>query len=157
MRRRLLLFAVRSAEAILAGQVVSSGFRSSASVFFEQSEIILRVLKARVEWRAFISFQPFFMANANAKEPDMAQSSNKPEKVFRLRGISASIFANKAKSEGRDITFRKVSVQRAYKDGDDWKNTTSFGRDDLPVLQIVLQRAHEFILDTEAGGKNDEE
>ncbi len=89
------------------------------------------------------------MAVNQATEPETA-TSQKPVKVIRLRGISASVFANRAKSEGRDITFHKVSVQRSYKDGDDWKQTTSFGRDDLPVLNLVLKRAWEFILDTEA-------
>lgn len=92
---------------------------------------------------------------APVKEPETA-SSQKPVKVIRLRGVSVSIFANHAKSDGRDITFHKVSVQRSYKDGDDWKQTTSFGRDDLPVLNAILQRAWEFILDTEASrGKED--
>ena len=155
--RRKTLFLVQSIKGDLAGQVVSWPILPRKSSFFEQNEIILRVLETPTRVSSLYFLPTLFMANANAKEPDMAQSSNKPLKVFRLRGISASIFANKAKSENRDITFHKVSVQRAYKDGDEWKNTTSFGRDDLPVLQIVLQRAHEFILDTEAGGKNDEE
>ena len=80
----------------------------------------------------------------------MAQASLKPVKVFRSRGVSASIFANHAKSDGRDITYHKVSLQRTYKDGDKWKTTTSFGRDDLPVARLLLDRAWEFILDAEA-------
>ena len=88
----------------------------------------------------------------------MAQNATKPVKVFRLRGISASVFANTAKSGEREITFHKVSLQRTYKDGDDWKTTTSFGRDDLPTAQLVLSRAWEFILDAEASrGKEDAE
>ncbi len=85
----------------------------------------------------------------------MAQSQ-KPVMTFRLRGISASIFQNHGKSDSRDVTFHKVSVQRHYKDGDEWKNTTSFGRDDLPVVSLLLQRAWEYILDAEASrGKED--
>ena len=94
------------------------------------------------------------MAVSQATEPETA-TSQKPVKVIRLRGISASVFANRAKSEGRDITFHKVSVQRSYKDGDDWKQTTNFGRDDLPIVKVVLQRAWEFILDTEAARGKD--
>jgi hypothetical protein len=96
------------------------------------------------------------MGSTPTKEP-AAAVAQKPVKVIRLRGVSASIFANHGKSDGRDITFHKVSVQRSYKDGDEWKQTTSFGRDDLPVVTMVLQRAWEFILDTEASrGKEDE-
>jgi hypothetical protein len=97
------------------------------------------------------------MAVTQAKEPETA-SSQKPVKVIRLRGVSASIFANHAKSDGRDITFHKVSIQRSYKDGEEWKQTTSLGRDDLPVVNLVLKRAWEFILDTEASrGKEEAE
>ena len=85
----------------------------------------------------------------------MAQASVKPVKVFRSRGVSASVFANHAKSDGRDITFHKVSLQRTYKDGDEWKTTTSFGRDDLPVARLLLDRAWEFILDAEASHSSD--
>ena len=54
------------------------------------------------------------------------------------------------KTEDRDVTFHNVSLQRAYKHGNEWKHTSSFGRDDLPLVQTVLQRAWEFILDTES-------
>ena len=93
-----------------------------------------------------------------ASQPKDAESpaSNKPVKVIRLRGVSASIFANHGKSDGRDITFHKVSIQRSYKDGEEWKETTSFGRNDLPVVILVLQRAWEFILDTEASRRKEE-
>ncbi|GEM_PF-1408769 len=84
-------------------------------------------------------------------------SPQKPVKTIRLRGVSASIFANKVKVEGRDRTFHKISVQRAYKEGDDWKHTSSFGRDDAPVLILVLKRAWEFIVDTEAMRGKEEE
>ncbi len=80
----------------------------------------------------------------------MAQVTQKPVKVFRLRGISASIFANQAKSEGHDITYHKVSLQRTYRDGEEWKTTTSFGRDDRPIARLLLDRAWEFILNAEA-------
>jgi hypothetical protein len=93
--------------------------------------------------------------SAPVKEQETA-SAQKPVKTIRLRGVSASIFANKAMVEGREITFHKVSVQRSYKDGDDWKHTSSFGRDDLPVVNTVLQRAWDFILDTEASRGKDE-
>ena len=85
----------------------------------------------------------------------MAQAPVKPVKVFRSRGVSASVFANHAKSDGRDITFHKVSLQRTWKDGDEWKTTTSFGRDDLPVARLLLDRAWEFILDAESSHSTD--
>ncbi len=94
------------------------------------------------------------MPTVQVESPDTAVSQ-KPVKVFRLRGISASIFANPATVDGREFTFHKVSLQRSYKDGNEWKQTTSLGRDDLPVVNLVLQRAWEFILDSEASRKEE--
>ena len=62
---------------------------------------------------------------APVKETEKA-SEQKPVETFRARGVSAAVFANHAKSEGRDITFFKVSLDRAYKDGDEWKHTSSW-------------------------------
>src|ERR1700692_3139598 len=96
------------------------------------------------------------MAASQVKDAETV-SATKPVMTFRLRGVSVSIFANKAKSdEGREMTFHKVRTQRSYKDGDDWKQTESLGRDDLPVAILLQQRAWEFILDAEATRNKEE-
>ncbi len=95
-----------------------------------------------------ISVPPIFMVPS--------KDSVKPVHVFRLRGISASVFANIAETKNGDVTFHKVSVQRTYKDGNDFKTTTSFGRDDLPIVRLLTDRAWQFILDTEANRGRDE-
>jgi hypothetical protein len=82
----------------------------------------------------------------------MVQAPNKPVKVFRVRGISASVFQNQSTAEGRDGVFYRVTLQRTYKDGAEFKTTSSFNRDELPVARHVLQQAWEFILGAEAGG-----
>lgn len=38
-----------------------------------------------------------------------------------------------------------VSVFRLYRDGDLWKQSTRFGRDDLPLLRYVIDLAHTWI------------
>ena len=97
------------------------------------------------------------MATATV-EPTTAQSSTKPLKVFRLRGISASVFENHSKNTERAATFHKVSLQRTYKDGDEFKTTTSFGRDELPICMHLMQQAWAFILDAESKrGQDDTE
>jgi len=88
----------------------------------------------------------------------MAQSNNtKPVQVFRLRGISVSVFANTVKTADREVTFHKVSLQRTYREGDEFKTTSSLGRDDLPMARLLLERAWTFILDTEAKRGKDED
>jgi hypothetical protein len=37
------------------------------------------------------------------------------------------------------------AVSRIYKDGDEWKQTESFGRDDLSLLAKVVDLAHTSI------------
>lgn len=86
-----------------------------------------------------------------------SKDSVKPIQTFRLRGITASVFANKAETKNGDITFHKVSIQRTYKDGDEFKTTASFGRDDLPIVRLLTDRAWHFILDTEANRGRDED
>lgn len=76
----------------------------------------------------------------------MSATANKPLRVFRLRGVKVAVFENKAESG----VFYKTSLQRVYKDGAAWKTTTSLSRDDLPVARLLLERAWEFILETEA-------
>ncbi|QDT91455.1 hypothetical protein [Gimesia algae] len=80
--------------------------------------------------------------------------SNKPVKSFRLRGITASIFENS--SEDGKSTFFKVTLQRSYKQGDEWKSTNSFGRDDLPLVSLLTKQAWEFILNIESNGQKED-
>ena len=99
-----------------------------------------------------------FLTMANAKETSSTKDTNGPVETFRIRGLSASIFENRAKTASRTVTFYKVALQRTYKDGDEWKTTTSFGRDDLPIAKLLLERSWQFILDSEAsrGRESDE-
>jgi hypothetical protein len=78
----------------------------------------------------------------------MSESTgNKPIQVFRRRGVKVSVFENTS----GDAVFHKVSVQKIYREnGSEWKTTTSLGRDDLPIAQMLIGRAWEFILDHEA-------
>ncbi len=95
-----------------------------------------------------ISVPPIFMVPS--------KDSVKPVHVIRLRGITASVFANIAETKNGDVTFHKVSVQRVYKDGDVFKTASTFGRDDLPIVRLLTDRAWQFILDTEATRGRDE-
>ena len=79
------------------------------------------------------------------------EASNKPIQTFRRRGVKVSIFENKS----GEATFRKIAIQKLYReDGGTWKTTTSLGRDDLPIAQLLIGKAWEFILDQEAEPHN---
>jgi hypothetical protein len=81
-----------------------------------------------------------------AQPPKSDQPGTKPVKVFRLRGVKVAVFENK----GEQGSFFKTAVQRIYKDGEEWKTTTNLGRDDLPVARMLMERAWEWILETES-------
>ena len=62
----------------------------------------------------------------------------KPEKTFRIGPVSASVFVNTTE-DGRE--FRSVSLQRSFKQGDEWKTATNFALSELPSAVAVLQMA----------------
>lgn len=66
----------------------------------------------------------------------------KPVHTIRLGSIKAAIWANALQNNG---TRHNVTVCRLYKDGDQWKQSESFGRDDLLVVAKVLDIAHTWI------------
>ena len=75
---------------------------------------------------------------------------NKPAHEARLGAIKAAIWKNDTQSGVRfNVTF-----SRLYKDGDEWKSTESFGRDDLLVLAKVADQAHSWIF---AQGQEEQE
>jgi len=38
-----------------------------------------------------------------------------------------------------------VTFSRLYRDGEQWKDSSSFGRDDLPLLAKVADQVHSWI------------
>ncbi|MCH8149562.1 MAG: hypothetical protein IH987_16515 [Planctomycetes bacterium] len=75
-----------------------------------------------------------------------------PEKTFRIGACSASVFVNTSKSDDKR-SFRVVSLQRRYKDGDEWKTSTRFTQSDLPAAIQVMQSAMEYLIAQEASVK----
>jgi hypothetical protein len=72
----------------------------------------------------------------------MAQKM-KPVHEILLGRIRAAIWANHTDAHG--IWFN-VTVTRRYKEGDRWQDTTSFGRDDLPLVAKAADMAFAWIL-----------
>lgn len=66
---------------------------------------------------------------------------NRPVHTIRHRSIKASIWRN-ATSKG---PVYNVIVVRGFKDGDQWKDSHSFGYDDLPIVAKLLNDCHSFI------------
>lgn len=91
-----------------------------------------------------------FPPNRMSKEP----TPNKPWKVLRSSGVSASIFENSVRTKDGEVTYFKVSLTRTYRDGEEWKSTTSLSREDLPIAALLLQQAWAAIVTAEAAPEN---
>jgi hypothetical protein len=67
----------------------------------------------------------------------------KPVREFRLGRTKAAIWRN----ETENGVMYNVTFLRLYHDGKQWRDSTSFGRDDLPLVAKVADRVHSWIFD----------
>ena len=67
---------------------------------------------------------------------------NRPVHEIRLAQVRASIWRNPGNASRAWYT---VSVSRVYRDGDVWKDSTSFRRDDLPLVAKAAEMAYAWI------------
>jgi hypothetical protein len=65
---------------------------------------------------------------------------------IRHRRIRATIWQN----ETAKGPMYNVTMSRSYRDGDQWKDSQSFGFDDLMTLAKALYDAHSFISSIQA-------
>ncbi len=69
------------------------------------------------------------------------QTRQRPVQELRLGRVKASVWAN----EVEGVVRHNVTLSRLYKDGEQWKTTEAFGRDDLLILAKLLDLAHTWI------------
>lgn len=86
------------------------------------------------------------MPKTNAVPQEGTQQKNRPVHEVRFGSVRAVIWSNQTE---HGLMFN-VTVSRSYKttdgDGKDaWRDSDSFGRDDLLVLAKALNEAHTFI------------
>src|SRR6478609_8006200 len=78
-------------------------------------------------------------ANSNGKSSDR----KRPVHEIRIGRIRAAIWMNETENGVR----HNVTISRLYRDEQQgqWKDSTSFGRDDLPLVAKVADQAHSWI------------
>jgi len=79
-------------------------------------------------------------------------AKNQPIHEMRLGLIRAAIWAN----GGGDRVRHNVTFERLYRDGDNWRSTQSFGRDDLLLLAKLADLTHTWIVETGQNRPDDE-
>ena len=77
-------------------------------------------------------------------------SNRRPERVFRIGFVSASVFVHDIATESGTRTLRSVHVQRRYMDGNEAKHTSYLNLAELPQALRVLQLATEYVEACEA-------
>ena len=79
-----------------------------------------------------------------------------PIKKFSAGSVSCAIWENEANIGGRKVPILKATVERRYKDKDgQWKSTGSFSRNEIPLVQYVLGKAFEAMIEENAGDDNE--
>ena len=74
-------------------------------------------------------------------------ANQKPVDEIRIGRVKATVWKNGTEDQPRyNVTF-----SRLYKEGDQWKSTQSFGRNDLLVLRKVADQAHSRLFELPVG------
>jgi len=74
------------------------------------------------------------------------QTKKRPVHEVRIGSVKAAIWRN----DGSNGPWHGVSFERVYRDGNEWKSSTSFGRDDLLVLAKLADQAHTWVVEQDA-------
>jgi hypothetical protein len=81
--------------------------------------------------------------NGSSKAPVAPEETpkNRPAHEIRLGRIKATIWAN----QNDNGTWYNVTLSRNYKDSDEWKSSSSFGRDELLTVAKAADLANSWI------------
>ena len=72
---------------------------------------------------------------------------SKPEKVFKMGAVRASVFVNMIERDGKSVELRKVVLEVRYRDkSGQWQGTNSLSINYLPKAITALQQAYEYLL-----------
>lgn len=69
------------------------------------------------------------------------KETNAPATAFRFGRIQAAVWERKADSG----TFYSVTFRRSYQEDGKWRDSDSFGRDDLLLVAKLADQAHSWI------------
>jgi hypothetical protein len=78
----------------------------------------------------------------------LGDENMKPKQKFSAGTISCALWENEAMVDGRTVQLLKASVERRYKDKDGtWKSSSSFGRNEIPLVMYCLGKAYAAMVD----------
>ena len=79
-----------------------------------------------------------------------------PVAKIKAGQVSAALWQNDIQVRGQTIKVLKATVQRRYKDKEsgEWKSSTSFSRNEIPLAVYCLQKAFEKIVEAQNGSSD---
>jgi hypothetical protein len=86
------------------------------------------------------------MAQSTNNASKTEKTANRPVQTIRYGSIRAAIWRNMVDNGNASRPLYCVTFSRSYKDADDaWKESASFGTDDLLLLAKAADEAHTWI------------
>lgn len=85
------------------------------------------------------------MAQTTATDRSAEKSGNRPVHTIRYGHVKAAIWRNVVDVGNHSRPMYNVTFSRSYKDGDTWKDSASFGPDDLLIVAKAANDAHSHI------------
>jgi len=80
--------------------------------------------------------------------------ANKPETVFKIGAVRASVFQNTIEKNGQSIQLPKVVIEVRYKDKTgQWQGTNTLSINDIPKAILALQKAFEHLMERKDPGQ----
>ena len=73
---------------------------------------------------------------------------SKPETVFKVGAVRASVFRNIIVKNGQSFPLPKVVIEVRYKDNTgQWQGTNSLSLNEIPKAILALQKAFEYLME----------
>ncbi len=93
------------------------------------------------------------MAQTTNQQGKSDKAANRPVHTIRYGTLRAAIWKREVDLGNNSRPMYSVTFSRSYKDGDNnWKDSTSFGTDDLLLLAKAADEAHTWITRRRSAG-----
>ena len=90
------------------------------------------------------------MAQSTGSLNKTERPANRPIHTIRYGAIKAAVWRNVVDLGNNSRPMYNVRFSRCYRDGEVWKDSGSFGIDDLLLLAKTADAAHSWILEQRA-------
>ncbi len=69
----------------------------------------------------------------------------RPIRVFRCGAVAAAIWVDHRVINDAVVKVHSIRITKNYRQGDEWKRTTTFTTEDLPKVAMVATEAYRFL------------